>query len=1179
LQNSYTLNGTGLGSAFEDRLAEVDPYWESGVRLVDTIQVGNEVIYRFEFTDYADHTGDEISITGPGALSGGVDGVVTQYAEAPARTVFDSSTIVVSAYGTEIGNAASASLDISQASGSIAGITVTADGGDAYANIRGGNLTINGAIDINGLAGSASLMIGLSHDAGRVSNDFGSVVFNSIAVSVVADDPTPRPEQDDASASFDATGVTGTLTALTVQAGSHNASASVEIGGDYIFSASSLGIVADSHNASARVHLYGGYDGDADVVGSNVDLTNAGGLAITLTASGFDSYASLDLGDATGHLGAITVTASGTSADASADIDFSGTLHGNIVAAASGDNSVADIELTAGSVTHVVVKWHDETYSTGGNPQPGVAFASGQTYTLTVGAVTLSYTLQAGDIGANDKETITNLVAGWMADQDYAGANFTLQNPNNDAGFDGTEEAFKRFHIVYDDATAIYREDISLFRNGVDMRQTNSDYLEVVYTDWGFDEDGTGVITLASNIDLSAVATGAEAEAGLVLDGLSGTIDTITVQADGGPLLSVAGTAKWSEGASADLNLRLTGGITTLTIDAAQVRDVATAAIDQSVQGGIVTVTGDGDTSLTLGDQTVDSIALAGLHAGVADVWGSFKLNLSMADADLTAASDSAALSASLITITDFDAERDSINLYSREYDWRSQWMQDVWDGAVAYTENETPVANWATYLADANTALDAQSGPGYYFGVISGNGYLAYDKDGTGITGVIKLDGITSFDRINVADRQVLDLTRYTVTQGGADAAITIDNTLSIIDFNDGIWAEDLVYSTTGGAGYNADTASWSMNSDLVLEGIYVGADSFYSTNNIDANGEDLVTLTLTQSTGDISFVQADIDVTALSTSTYQAAAEATLNVTGARGEIEKLRLYADGAYGDTSVAAASFTGFDGVVDNIDLRAEGSYNAGSQGSATLAIDGLNANVASLHLSADLNSSITASIGFDTGYVENTFVELIEENINHQTSATLTLDQTGHGGEVVAVATHASRVSGNDMDITFNLTYEDDTADTIRLGYLTEVGSADVFVAGQFNGTFNLTLNAADADTLHTDAALQTAMLSIEGWDSGTSFVGAANATDDMLTFGANTGGYDESLTAESSLVNFLATADTQLDGTTDYYFGVVGNNGYLAYDQDGSGVTLLIEFLDLTTFDHSRITGATGTL
>ena len=1186
LQNSYTLNGTGLGSAFEDRLAEVDPYWESGVRLVDTIQVGNEAIYRFEFTDYAYYAGNEISITGPGALSGGVDGVVTQYAEEPARTVFNNSTILLSAYGTEIGNAAKASLDISQASGSIDGITVTADGGNAYGSIIGGNLSIIGAIDINGLAGNASLMIGVSQDSdGRVCNDFGGVLFSSIAVSVVADDPTPRPEQYDASASFDATGVTGTLTTLTVQAGSQNADASVAIGGDYIFSASSLGIVADGDDASASVHLYGGYDGDADVVGSNVGLTNAGGLAITLTASGIDSYASLDLGDATGHLGAITVTASGTSADASADIDFSGTLHGSIVATASGDDSNAAIELTAGSVTNVVVKWRDETYRTGGNLQPGVAFASGQTYTLTVGAVTLSYTLLAGDIGANDKETITNLVAGWMGGANaatYANAGFTLQNPNNVADFDGTEEAFKRFHIVYDDATAIHRDDISLFRNGVDMRKTNSDYLEVNYTDWGFDEDGTGVITLVGNIDLSAAATGAQAEAGLVLDNLVGTVDAVTVQADGGPLLSVSGTAKsWSDGASADLNLRLTGGITTLTIDAAQVRDVAFAAIEQSVQGGIVTVSGDGDTWLTLGDQTVDSIALAGLHAGGADVWGSFKLNLSMADDDLNAASDPAALSASLITITDFDAVRDSINLFTREYGWRYEWMQDVGTVAVGYAENENPVADWATYLADANTALDAQSGPGYYFGMIGGNGYLAFDKDGAGITGVIKLDGITRFDRINVADRQEIDLTPLTAAQGGLDALINI-NQAALIDGNDGIWAEDLLYSSTAAAvGYNADAASWDVTTNLVLEGVSVRADSYYASGGLDTSGEDHVTLKLTESGGgDIRFVQSVIDITAYSTNTYIAAAETRLNVEDARGEIEKLRLYADGAYGDASVAAATFTNFDGVVNIIDLEAEGSYNAGSQGSAELAINGLNANVASLHLSADLNSSITASIGFDTGYVEHTFVELNEESnaIGHQTSATLTLNQAGHGGEVMAVATHASQVTGN-MDITFNLTYEDDTADTIRLGYLTEVASADVFVAGQFNGTFNLTLNAADADTLHTDAALQTAMLSIVGWDSGAAFNVAANATDDMLTFGANVGDYEESLATESSLANFLATADTQLDGTTDYYFGVVGNNGYLAYDQDGSGVTLLIEFLDLTTFDHSRITGATGTL
>lgn len=52
---------------------------------------------------------------------------------------------------------------------------------------------------------------------------------------------------------------------------------------------------------------------------------------------------------------------------------------------------------------------------------------------------------------------------------------------------------------------------------------------------------------------------------------------------------------------------------------------------------------------------------------------------------------------------------------------------------------------------------------------------------------------------------------------------------------------------------------------------------------------------------------------------------------------------------------------------------------------------------------------------------------------------------------------------------------------------------------------------------------------------------------------------------AAASVATFIAAADAALDGTVDYYFGVVGGNGYLATDSDGNGITGIIRQVGVT--------------
>ena len=53
---------------------------------------------------------------------------------------------------------------------------------------------------------------------------------------------------------------------------------------------------------------------------------------------------------------------------------------------------------------------------------------------------------------------------------------------------------------------------------------------------------------------------------------------------------------------------------------------------------------------------------------------------------------------------------------------------------------------------------------------------------------------------------------------------------------------------------------------------------------------------------------------------------------------------------------------------------------------------------------------------------------------------------------------------------------------------------------------------------------------------------------------------------AAASLTALLTAADTALNGAIDYYFGVVGADGYLVTDSDGSGHTDIIKLTAVTT-------------
>ncbi len=90
-----------------------------------------------------------------------------------------------------------------------------------------------------------------------------------------------------------------------------------------------------------------------------------------------------------------------------------------------------------------------------------------------------------------------------------------------------------------------------------------------------------------------------------------------------------------------------------------------------------------------------------------------------------------------------------------------------------------------------------------------------------------------------------------------------------------------------------------------------------------------------------------------------------------------------------------------------------------------------------------------------------------------------------------------------------------------------------------------------------------------------------ASGTDNMYFYTDTTTGvagsstnYTEVLTAAADLATFAAAASTALNATIKYYFGVVGTDGYLAFDDDGTGVTQIIKLTGVTDLAFTDITG-----
>jgi hypothetical protein len=106
----------------------------------------------------------------------------------------------------------------------------------------------------------------------------------------------------------------------------------------------------------------------------------------------------------------------------------------------------------------------------------------------------------------------------------------------------------------------------------------------------------------------------------------------------------------------------------------------------------------------------------------------------------------------------------------------------------------------------------------------------------------------------------------------------------------------------------------------------------------------------------------------------------------------------------------------------------------------------------------------------------------------------------------------------------------------------------DTFAVGA--GADHIIFSNVDADTDLVPSGATDVIAS--GFTSGSDKL-------DFTTAGSGTN-YSENLTAAATLAAFITAAGTALDGTIMYYFGVVGTDGYLAYDTDGVGITGIVK-------------------
>ena len=200
-------------------------------------------------------------------------------------------------------------------------------------------------------------------------------------------------------------------------------------------------------------------------------------------------------------------------------------------------------------------------------------------------------------------------------------------------------------------------------------------------------------------------------------------------------------------------------------------------------------------------------------------------------------------------------------------------------------------------------------------------------------------------------------------------------------------------------------------------------------------------------------------------------------------------------------------------------------------------------------------------------FVGNTFATITATTSSPSASINLTLENnTTAGGVVTASGSGTLYVDIQNKSITSLLASGQTNAVTVVANGTTATGGmtlttgsfADNVMGGKGVDTFSL---GSGADTFNFTNIADVATVASAATDIvAAGFTSASDKFDFDFGTAGNATTYLEVLTAAASLAALITAADTALDGTLLYYFGVVGTDGYLAADLDGTGVTHLIK-------------------
>ena len=312
----------------------------------------------FLFDDYYGTFGDNITLRASGDLSYVELQISSSYGLRPA---FENSVISL----TSSGEGSRVSMDVRDAAiefgtssdffpsteGSISSITLTASSADSSASM---GLSFFGTMgDITMLSTGERSDLELEGSAG-LGSYYGSIEFNTSVISVTASSTGSDFSADGANASLDLMGVAGSIASVTVTAEGTGDSSYVELEASRSLDVGSITVDAQGDFSYASVRLAEGFRILVDGGSEDAPSAHMADSVITVTAFGTDSYASLELEDATGSIDSLTVTASGVGSIGGSDIAISGDITQVNISSISA-NALVDVALRADSVLRVDV--------------------------------------------------------------------------------------------------------------------------------------------------------------------------------------------------------------------------------------------------------------------------------------------------------------------------------------------------------------------------------------------------------------------------------------------------------------------------------------------------------------------------------------------------------------------------------------------------------------------------------------------------------------------------------------------------------------------------------------------------------------------------------------------------------------------------------------------------------